>query len=320
MVKHRGFSAWIMSEGEEVKEFKPETVGDSGRTMACCIPSERGKKFEIHWKDMNGGIATRGQVIIDGSRVDDMLMCGAQGESTYLEGVATAGEVRPFTFSLLQFTDDDSVNTHASPDLGTITLAIWRVVIAEWMPHFNPPPVNLSSNKPVNERVNKGGSHVVALADTESHRDDRGVFNSAPYSPEDATTPHAVFIFRYRPLDLLQANDIAPRAKPVAGIGRNEPDETARAGADKPAETAQTEDDKRNEAVKVKDEPDHVVKTEDDELADDDEIRALEEKLSALRSRKRRAAQGGETSKKVKSECDFSQCFVKGEVVDLTDL
>jgi len=285
MVIHRDFSAWIVSEGKELEEFKPEVEGDDGRTMTCWVPSELGKKFEIHWKDINGGVATRGNVEVDGNEVDNRIISGVEGENISLEGYVSYGEIRPFTFSKLQVTDDDSANFHTTPNLGAISLSISRVIVGE-SEDYDPPPIEADAHDPVHERSKKGGSHIVAFAASEPYEEALCTWTTTPYSPEDEQAPYVVFIFRYRPLDLLQANDIAPRPSPNCNTDPVEQD--------------------------------GIIKIEDDDPVDDDEIRALEEKLNALKSRKRKIEQGGGASKRVKSEFNFSQHFISGEVIDLT--
>ncbi|KDQ14877.1 hypothetical protein BOTBODRAFT_174393 [Botryobasidium botryosum FD-172 SS1] len=286
----RGFSAWIMSEGKELQEFKPEIQGDDDSSISCWIPSEEGKKFEVHWRDIHGGIPTSGDVNIDGSLVGGRLsLHGLKRTTLCVKGLEISDHERqPFLFSKLQTTDDESANVHVGPDFGAISLSIWRVVIGQRKAH-KPKPRQTDVQSPVHERSKKAGCHVVAFAAPEpaSVR----TWSTKPYSPDDAKRPFVKFVFRYRPLDLLRANEIAPPLKP------------------KPTQTSSN----RHAVIKIED-------SDEEDLVDDEEIQALKEKLKKMEARKRKSDdKGGQSSKRVKVEqIDFSKHFTPGEIIDLT--
>jgi len=141
---------------------------------------------------------------------------------------------------------------------------------------------------PVHEKSKKGGSHIVALGNAEVARKPQTGRLIKWKHVDGEDKPCGTFIFRYRPLDVLQANGIAPRASP------------------KP--------DKEPEVVKVED-------VEND--SDIEEIHALKEKLSLARTRRaeKRKLDGKNStaSKRVKMEkMNLSGHFQPGEVIDLT--
>jgi len=96
--------------------------------------------------------------------------------------------------------------------------------------------------------------------------------------------PLVTFTFKYRSLDVLKANGIVPAA---------------------------TENKRPAVAQEVED-----VKPETIEIEDEDEIKALEARLNALRAQ--RSNPNGNPSKRVKREPRQQSSFVPGEVIDLT--
>ncbi|KDQ14880.1 hypothetical protein BOTBODRAFT_32240 [Botryobasidium botryosum FD-172 SS1] len=290
MPTHRGFSAWIVSGGQTLEEFKPETE-EGGRTKSCWVPSEAGKKFEINWMDVDGiDIVTSGEVSIDGHLVDACSLQGKKGDSTYSSGIPISRtEIRPFLFSTLEVTDNETAPIRTSADLGTISLTVWRVILRE---EGKPRRAEALTHGPVHEKSKKGGSHVVGFGAAEKDESYGGMsWEVSPYSPEDKVTPYVKFVFKYRPLDLLQANDIAPRPKTsVKSWEKNGP--------------------RNSESIKI----------EGDDV--DEKIRVLEEQVSILKSQKRKSEQEvSNTSKKMKSEDVNPQPHVvleEEEIIDLT--
>ncbi|KDQ14879.1 hypothetical protein BOTBODRAFT_145430 [Botryobasidium botryosum FD-172 SS1] len=292
MLSLRGFSAWIVSEGDQLEVFKPEEK-DGGRTVCCWIPSRVGKKFEVHWMDVYGsGVATAGRVAVDGTTMASVALNGnKEEEKVSAQGVQLSeSEYKPFMFSALQVTNSDFAITPISPDLGTITLKIWRITIMARNLPFRAIAARTDAHGPVHEKSKKGGSHVVGFGAAKKTALVKRQCHSVPYSPEDQVTPYVTFIFRYRPLDLLQANDIAPRPEPTAGLA----------------------------AV-----PRNAITVKDDDPADDDEkIRALEEQLKVLKSRKRKPEpESPKISKRVKSESKPAlPIAVEEEEIEIIDL
>ncbi|KDQ14882.1 hypothetical protein BOTBODRAFT_32243 [Botryobasidium botryosum FD-172 SS1] len=216
MITHRGFSAWITSDNQPLEEFRPEIEGADERTVACWIPSEVGRKFEVNWTDIHGGVATAGDVAIDGALKAKCIIHGYRVRATTsAEGVyVSQSQHKPFLFSPLQVTDDESTCVRVSPDLGSISLTIWRVVITEINKPFDPYTVEANEHGPVYEQNKQGGNHVVGFGAPENSRAVTTKCAAAPYSTADAITPWVRFVFRYRPRDLLQANGIVPLPNP----------------------------------------------------------------------------------------------------------
>ncbi|KDQ14885.1 hypothetical protein BOTBODRAFT_32248 [Botryobasidium botryosum FD-172 SS1] len=275
-ITHRGFSAWIKSEGAELTAYNPIV---EGRTISCWIPSEEGEKFKVYWKDIIGGVATRGTIYFDGSpkpATATRVMPGTKPGTTTSKAGARLTEttIKPFLFSKLHTTDDESASSSVSPDLGSIRLSIERVIAKKAST-----PVKVGGRfakqvpGAVHEKSKKAGSHVISYGDEENTGKRTFThYKTQPYDPSD-TSPWVTFIFRYRPLDLLQANGIAP------------------------ASTAKTKRN-RDKSRKIKSNAgDGGI---DD--ADAEEISALEERLRLLKGKRKLVSDPGTSAKKLKSE------------------
>jgi len=165
-ISHRGFSAWIKSEGAELAAYNPTVEGDNGRTLSCWIPSEEGKKFEVHWKDLQGGVATQGFIYFDGSpnraTTNGIIVGKGPGGVASKSGARlTEKTIKPFLFSKLCVTDDESATSSVSPELGSIRLSINRIIakkVSNPSKISRPPPKQQGA---VHEKSKKAGSHVI---------------------------------------------------------------------------------------------------------------------------------------------------------------
>jgi hypothetical protein len=276
-----GFSAWITVDGADLKHYNVEIL-DNGNKATCWIPSEAGKKFTINWRDSNRINMIGGFIKMDG------ISCGGNTINPGFVPVtiqksslpASSMTEKPFLFSPLELTDDDAYldQSGASNNLGEIMIEIWRVApiasTAAGRMHF-------PEAQKVHERSKKALAHRVKLGDE-------------VYAPQKPTlqvkkidmVPLVTFVFKYRSLDMLRANGIAPTSTVQK----------------RPAE-AQPEADVKEEVVDIEDDG-------------DDEIRALERRLNTLKSR--RLTSQGNPAKKVKREPRNQGAFVPGEIIDLT--
>jgi len=189
-------------------------------------------------------------------------------------------------FSKLRVTDDDSATSTVSSELGSIRLTIEKVIAQKksTRSRFTKPP---KQHNAVHEKSKKAGTHIISYGDKERAEKKVTSYTHTLYDPSDRD-PWVTFIFRYRPLDWLQAKGI------VSGPAREE----------------QT----HNEVDKIKD---------DNDAANDidaDEIRALEERLHVLKA-KRKSSSTHKASKRVKLE-DLRSVRLESsgdeEVIDLT--
>ncbi|KAI0659682.1 hypothetical protein C8Q70DRAFT_980345 [Cubamyces menziesii] len=215
---HRGYDIWITDdEGRRMPEYKMEVEGHNGKTVACYIPSESGKRFAIHWKDYNGLHTSSMSMVVDGThRVGNVCRPNDHGHRI---GIRTdhAEVYHPFQFAALRTTDDDSAlletKAHALEKLGTIEVNVTRVHSHVRRAAFRPQA--FSGVGAVHERSKKLGAHCVTLGEGVRVRRLHGRCKSRPLDPREG--PYATFTFRYRPAALLQAQGIMPPPAPEAG-------------------------------------------------------------------------------------------------------
>ncbi|KAF7322065.1 hypothetical protein MKEN_00729600 [Mycena kentingensis (nom. inval.)] len=238
--------AWVEIDKQTAEEFDVETNEDE-RTVTCWIPSELDKTFAVCWEVRDFAGASSGDVYVDGT------YCGA----TFLrdtvilpavrtvDGVFSETELEPFQFSSLKISDDDSLLLQESTNLtnlGCIEIHFFRVTIgarttstARKLPALE-----------LHEQTKKAVTQQVQLAKA---------------IPAEEKFYHVVrqgpcilkFVFRYRPIDVLRANGIAPPLERSA------------------SPSADPQSDEENESNR-----------EDPDIA---EVKRLEEQLNAARAR-----------------------------------
>ncbi|KAJ6508070.1 hypothetical protein DFH09DRAFT_275507 [Mycena vulgaris] len=301
MLYSQGFSAWVAIDGQEAPEYDVE-ISEDQKSVTCWIPSELGKTFSVHWTNAAYSHDTGGFISMDGN------LCGGrmiiQGHvtlpiTTHLAGITDGPgtNIRPFVFSSLELTDDDAFlpmsGASLHQELGAIQLSITPIRVAEAVPLAR--PSSLSEIK-VHERAKKVVTQQITLG------------KSKPLAKPEVTRswqrtgPDLVkFIFKYRPMDILQANGIVPLPPQITRTASPEP------------ERAPTPDDDREEA--------RILRAR---------LNALEAKLVKKEKEKkprvkRELADGAGTvidltqeprSKRVKLEAN--RPFISGEVIDLT--
>jgi len=252
--------------------------------VTCWIASEVGKKFSVCWNVPSSGSMTfSGLVDVDGIKCGGKVTSPTSKRAVKKSGVSTSNIFkRLFSFAPLQLTDDDSFLDHsASKDLGEIVLQIWRAAVIG-VGDCRP---KIPDEQKVHERSKKATSHRVQF-DAEVSTSYRAQLKTRYLDKE----PLVTFIFKYRSLEILQANGIAPLNK-----------DKKRSAPEPPIEH-------------VKKEHQGVIDHGEDEKAQ--RIKALEAELKVL---KRQSSQSDtRPAKRVKREPLSQSVFVPGEIIDLT--
>ncbi|KAJ6629481.1 hypothetical protein B0H10DRAFT_1987367 [Mycena sp. CBHHK59/15] len=207
MLHWREFSAWITIDGVEAPEYDVETSQDE-KTVTCWIASELGKKFSVCWRNTSYRHDTSGGIKMDGNPCGGLVVYGRTvPKNAKKEGVVDRLTVRPFVFSSLTLTDDDTFLGGATQhqDLGVIELAITPIhIVGQGAAASNK---SLASLK-VHERSKKAVTQQITLAKAEPLSAPQSFVSSKRAGPDLVK-----FVFKYRPLDILQANGIAPQLK-----------------------------------------------------------------------------------------------------------
>jgi len=199
---HRGFSAWIECEGKHIPVFKPQ-LDVTRERISCWIPSEPGKAFTVHWRDLGqgGGVDTASYIYLDGFMVPGKYLFGF-GEAS--RGGVRVGQTaeRPFMFGQVQ-TDDFGVPQGRSN--GKIVLKIKRV---RKIPDLTRPP-NKFQTPPDNSKGKRIAGHPYInygnVRGTQKQWD--FTYKFVPYDPANPGT-FVAFEFRYATLDYLVGRGI----------------------------------------------------------------------------------------------------------------
>ncbi|KAJ7020007.1 hypothetical protein C8F04DRAFT_925977, partial [Mycena alexandri] len=208
MLHLREFSAWVSIDGEkEASEYNVE-ISDDKETATCWIASELGKKFSVNWTNSSYRGDTLGSVKMDGNSCGGKILYGRTLPSTAVkDGIADgAYAIKPFVFSSLSLTDDDAYlgggTSNQLQDLGVIELSIHPVRVSMTRHGAaNGPSRDLSALK-VHERSKKAVTQQVTF----------GLARPTQFVHATRAGPDMVtFCFKYRPLDILRANGIAPQ-------------------------------------------------------------------------------------------------------------
>ncbi|KAJ7592540.1 hypothetical protein C8J56DRAFT_1126896 [Mycena floridula] len=206
MLQFEDLSAWIQIDGSETKEYGVQ-VNENGKTptVTCWIVSEAGKQFTINFKSL--GALCGGYPSIDGNEV-----CGTLAGPADLYKVGTiqgyytdTQTIRPFLFSDIDLTDEDTfLHQKLHPEFGDITLSIYRVQITGR--GRVPVPENIQEPGKLHERSKKGMIHQIGAAPAIP-------YNHIFTEVRQLGPPVVKFVFKYRTMAQLMANEIVPRPK-----------------------------------------------------------------------------------------------------------
>ncbi|KAJ7467175.1 hypothetical protein FB451DRAFT_407620 [Mycena latifolia] len=204
-----GFEACVKIDGNEVQLFQPETVDEpSGQT--CWIASELNKGFSIYWKNTDVFCQTASRIWVDGIECPGEIIQGPNFDATVSGRQTSATTVTPFVFSPLDLTDDDAfLDSAAQKDVGLIRVEIWTINQTGTIPYTNLAPTKESK---IHERSKKGVAHQIkfgapVVANT----------RAAAVVTYLERIPVVTFTFKYRSIELLRANGIAPNLGTALG-------------------------------------------------------------------------------------------------------
>ncbi|KAJ7761011.1 hypothetical protein B0H16DRAFT_557321 [Mycena metata] len=213
MLQLGNFSAWISIDGKAATEYDVE-ISDDKKTATCWIASELGKRFSVHWVNSSYRGDTSGHVKMDGNSCGGKIIFGRTLPTTAVKDGVPDGPyaVKPFVFSSLSLTDDDAYlgggpgTSNQLQDLGLIELSIIPVRVSASRQHAAANPARDLSALKVHERSKKAVTQQVTLGQSE------GLARPLSFSHTTRAGPDLVtFRFKYRPLDILRANGIAPQ-------------------------------------------------------------------------------------------------------------
>ncbi|KAJ7049712.1 hypothetical protein C8F01DRAFT_1181612 [Mycena amicta] len=211
MPQTNSFRAWIRVDGRDTWEFKRE-VSPDGTTVTCWIASQLGKNFSVHWRrNKTYRSHSVGYVKVDGKPCAGRVIY-AHASDAQVGGVTEGSMIKPFTFSSLETTDDDSfLENPAHPDLGVISLTITPVVVGQRGKLHEGADSEYIPQSKVHERMNKAVTQQVGLGNARSIS-----YTNTVASIALAGEAVVTILWRYRPIEFLRAIEVAPQLKRTA--------------------------------------------------------------------------------------------------------
>ncbi|KAJ7592559.1 hypothetical protein C8J56DRAFT_1161692 [Mycena floridula] len=311
------FTVWIEIEGTKAKEygFEMSKNKDGVDVAACWIPSEHGKKFAIHCSYEDLAITFNSRAYVDGTDCGKQSRIAGRPVTPIVFHLLRTSETtkKPFIFTHLDLTDDDQyLDQSVSETFGRIELRLNKAYL-DRRQNLPSREYSLPEKKLFHERSKKVFLHrigqyslkasVVKRAQTQdSFGDDISAEPSRRFQITRRSDPIAHFQFKYRTLDQLMANGIAPRdtlmsANTSGGSKRKRASSTS-------ASTV--------EPISGPGDNDNAIELSDDE-PDPAEIQRLQERLAKLQEKTAR-----NEAKRVKREPEVKREIIRGDFIDLT--
>ncbi|KAF5349823.1 hypothetical protein D9758_010210 [Tetrapyrgos nigripes] len=274
-MKHLGYSAWVSVNGTPLIEYEAKAEGSK---ISCWIPSEVGQRFIVHFENL-GSLTVAGDLYLDGQSAAGRTAYPRKKTTIDLTGFTSGPTTqKPFIFLKLETTDDDSLLNKTNADLGEIELVIREIIVERDMSFEERKITNYSEGK-VHERTKKAIAHRAGLG--------KEITTGLNTFVKTRTIRDIVtFVFRYRPIGVLRANDIAP---PLATSGK------------RPA----------NDIIDISE-----LTDSEDEGDDEERIAVLQAQLATLQNKQRRRKRI-KLDPDVKAEAE-DRPRLSGEVIDLT--
>ncbi|KJA14701.1 hypothetical protein HYPSUDRAFT_48921 [Hypholoma sublateritium FD-334 SS-4] len=278
-----GFEAWIVVDGVPCTQYSvqyEERDAVAGPKASCWIASTADKAFSINIKKGQDSNAYKATVYLDEQRVRNLAVHNTPATVTISKTWVSDYEAKNFLFAPLELTDDDSyLENPALQNIGSIRVVLTRGTYrGRAAGHHG---YNIVDTGKVHERSKKGLSHRVKYGPVERSE------NNRKFCAFDVHGKPVTFLFRYRPLDMLQASEIAPRTRSLS------------------------EGEENNVGTVVKEE-EEIINVD----SDDEKEKELLAQLESVRNKKRAKQDDGRLKKKVKTEP--VRHFMPGEVIDLT--
>ncbi|KAJ3489978.1 hypothetical protein NLI96_g1757 [Meripilus lineatus] len=312
-----GFEAYITDEKwNPLPEYKVEIFGEEKMAM-CYIASNR---FCIKVKSttaLNKDVEWSYRVHVDGANVGTRL-CGL-GDYANFDAVTVSRDTsKPLVFGHLDMTDDDNQVggvENRLDKLGTVQVSFFRFSCSGQLGVVEDSSRSVKAQV-IHERSKKAGCHQVVLGDLISHAP--RTFVKGTFIDLDSS-PQFTFLFHYRSLDVLQAQEIAPRPE-VVPPPQEETNADDQSNPPKEPPQGKRPADEGAEPARKK----QRVKREDpDMFAQREEVANMKKQLEELQSKIREAEENlGDSDDGIKREASpiSVPSFRRGKpiVIDLT--
>ncbi|KAL4078875.1 hypothetical protein V8B97DRAFT_2021219 [Scleroderma yunnanense] len=199
------YTASTLVDGKELEEYEV-TVGPGATHATCWVASEAGKKRVV---------TTCGKVTLDGMYCNGGWIfpgCLGQQDTGCCSSITYGAKKRDIMFSNLQLSDDEALlEIPVSQHFGEISLEIkyGKGVIQRHTTARGNRTLNLTTKRH-EKSMKKLSSHCVGFGPEDYCPPGRVV----DFTPNQ--DPPITFAFKYRPLEILQANGIAPQHSDIS--------------------------------------------------------------------------------------------------------
>ncbi|KAF9036279.1 hypothetical protein BJ165DRAFT_1507745 [Panaeolus papilionaceus] len=202
-------SAYVRVDGSCLPEYDVE-LQDDGKTIACWIPSEAGKIFDICATNASPTSTISVIARVDGINSPEgrflraqqpLTLGGAQQFGPKLPSAIINGfpgksmdSIQPFVFSPCILIEEDGEARSTSNEMGQIELCIWEAIPEETTYLPNLPTLVTIPPLHINERAKKGIVHGIQLGEEVS------VPTMGPWRRVKWVKEILKFVFKYRPI------------------------------------------------------------------------------------------------------------------------
>ncbi|KAH6913489.1 hypothetical protein BKA70DRAFT_1263018 [Coprinopsis sp. MPI-PUGE-AT-0042] len=311
-----GFNLSVEMEGNALPEYGTEVAADPAGlpSVTCWIPSETGKTFGINIVAPPSPRQTNWVFFpaLDGLRSNGHVLSKDKPSNLRIEEIYFNNAYRTVKFAPIQVTDDESALDKADSQLGEIMIRIFSyedLVSVEGLD-----PQEARKQVPgglIHEKTKKALAHHIVYGEER-----RSVHSS--HSKLTGAELQATVIFKYRNLDILVAQEIAPRSalpatarSSATASSSSDPNKTTASNSSNPKKRKSSE---FGGALEIDDDGDD---DDDDSELEEEEEKALRARLAAIEAKKQRKHGAKRVKAEVKSE--FVPSFVSGETIDLTE-
>ncbi|OCH94516.1 hypothetical protein OBBRIDRAFT_124152 [Obba rivulosa] len=311
----------IVCNGNEVEEYAVTRVDD--HVVECFIASSAGEKFSLRFRNNLRDEYIQFKYFMDGISLDSFV-CGPDATKDVVGVSVSKDKSRPFIFSSVETTDDESAHAEdtVAQALGTIEIHCFRCVLVGDSVFQDGQSSGLEC-RPIHERSKKAGVHRISLGQEFTSRTTRCMTRLI----DSRDSPYAIYRIRYRPRAVLIAQGIIQSQEEIQEPAEEAEDyrePAANAGSKRNSDHAQHEHTRKKQRVggsesrNVKQESMHEPTIKSETQDQREELTIMKDQLLALQRRIVEMEQRG--GRQIKQEVlTLGRSLGEPIVVDLTD-
>ncbi|KLO12077.1 hypothetical protein SCHPADRAFT_905440 [Schizopora paradoxa] len=220
MPRHKGFNALVRVDKKALEEYVVETKDDS---VTSWVVSEEGQIFDVEWRVEEHDAFYAAYLEVEGIPISGRTHCANERKHCWFGKRINDSEIRPFQFSRLNLTDDESQVLRASSNpTRSIIIRVFRIRKRETnrsssksgghkrlqAPHVADPE-DLDGNAEVFEKTKILNPHVISFSQ-QTRKMPRCTDKSHYKRVGNKDQPFFTFKIFYGPREFLRAQGIIP--------------------------------------------------------------------------------------------------------------